>query len=1239
MPFTLLTEVVEAAPGSWDTEVQALYGYGASVSVSGDYAVVGSSLEASSTGRVYVYRRVEGGWEEHQTLVSPTPAEGDSFGCIVDISGSWIAVRGIHNSQSGMNSLHLFTLSSDGQWEYSTTMAYGWHFSLEGDVLVTTSVPDGSDNLLANVYRLSASGLSWQWEATLAPSMAGTLSHFYVHTDGASVALGSVPASCGGRDSNSAAEDADVEVCISSETSPESCLENDSDKYTCPGDILVYTYAESSGAWVLDPFSPMDLYYRGVPVVSGDTLAVSTGTKMVDAGFGKSVTVFRSDPSAYAWEMEAELIGDLAWEYGASLAMQGDTLVVGDPATEGYAGATYIYQRTDGVWGLLSKLVGQQYEQASGYSLALDGQSIVVGSGLTSGVVAMLDSSWPVNKGLEPEIRVEAGSPRVEVVLSDDYGSTGSASGTYETEEYGTHTMEATESGGMLSTSEWLYPGQMVTVSPSGLTIESSYYSMADITVNARAEAVPSVPRILTADDLSLSFMSTRDIAGVQLEGVYTVGTRVDVQLGTDAVSLNTSVAEYDEWGYVALLDSIYAVPDTWQVGAEGGSLAVPISLLDNEGVILESGVGWVAGSDTSATPVRGSIVDTDFASILSSGDCVDLDIALYDAEDNPVSCGTPGITFLTTGDDVDPEASQQHFVFPLSPTAEYCTMHVCVPESARIKTLLGLAYGGSTILAFPVVVATTAVRYIAIVSVVMFLSSVALALWVGSKTHALTHVPSVLRPGVDGDTRSIAAKAGKATVAAIDIAIFAVLKVLSLAGNFYIVLQFCGYFGDVVIAEQLLTKYPVIKWAFRLTQLMDSMVSSFIMWAVGKDIPPWFFCLWYLFGTAFIVAVTYANWFIGYIQDFLPLSSRAVVYPLFFILNNALDVMATIIADVSLWFIITGKGTGKSFSIVFFALVSMLTYLALAFVGDESSIVWDFAKGSFKCMRTYREEVFERWSAKHSGPSKWQKVLRSTAAKGLWYAFLWPCHMCYVLVSPVTHSLPYLLQCVCGVYAPLSKEVNRLCHIVLSVVVVTAMYSGGHSLCPGPVRVVALAFAASVWLTEAYDVKDSFDPYSGTMSHVISVNSRLRDDSIDAAKKDETEGERWVELSLTMRSSAFLVVPIVGPMLGVATEFLCSPALRFPGVRTSAINWVGNLLALVCVILMVLMSGSETAMDIAVGVYVATQVLDVAQEGRVIAEYARWSPFSRDKGVAKDKRSPVKGMGALTSTRHVVPV
>lgn len=130
----------------------------------------------------------------------------------------------------------------------------------------------------------------------------------------------------------------------------------------------------------------------GVNSQMGYSLAVDGSTLVVgarfDAGAGDgagAAFVYRWSPAG--WSLEAVLTASDATPndtFGYSVALDGDRLVVGANTADGAvleAGAAYVFERTDGTWLEQAKLVAPQplVKERFGESCAIDGDTILVG--------------------------------------------------------------------------------------------------------------------------------------------------------------------------------------------------------------------------------------------------------------------------------------------------------------------------------------------------------------------------------------------------------------------------------------------------------------------------------------------------------------------------------------------------------------------------------------------------------------------------------------------------------------------------------------------------------------------------------------------------------------------------------------------------------------------------------------------------------------------------------------------
>ena len=111
--------------------------------------------------------------------------------------------------------------------------------------------------------------------------------------------------------------------------------------------------------------------------ISGDTAVVGAPYKNSYAG---AAYVFTRGNDGN-WSQQQELDGTTPWEvFGASVAMSGDTIVVGAPQPGG-TGTAYIFVRdSNGVWSQQAKLIADTPTAGSffGYTVAISGNTVVI---------------------------------------------------------------------------------------------------------------------------------------------------------------------------------------------------------------------------------------------------------------------------------------------------------------------------------------------------------------------------------------------------------------------------------------------------------------------------------------------------------------------------------------------------------------------------------------------------------------------------------------------------------------------------------------------------------------------------------------------------------------------------------------------------------------------------------------------------------------------------------------------
>jgi uncharacterized repeat protein (TIGR01451 family) len=124
-----------------------------------------------------------------------------------------------------------------------------------------------------------------------------------------------------------------------------------------PGSVSARVFVRSGGAWSEQQrLTAADPVVFGVSVaMSGDTIAVGgVGAGDPVPGPG-AVFVFVRSGSTWILQQKLQPPG-ITDRFGASIALAGDTLVVGDPSDGPFAGAMYVFERSGSVWSPPQKL-------------------------------------------------------------------------------------------------------------------------------------------------------------------------------------------------------------------------------------------------------------------------------------------------------------------------------------------------------------------------------------------------------------------------------------------------------------------------------------------------------------------------------------------------------------------------------------------------------------------------------------------------------------------------------------------------------------------------------------------------------------------------------------------------------------------------------------------------------------------------------------------------------------------
>lgn len=186
--------------------------FGLSVSISGDYAIVGAPLKTvggfTEAGKAYVFfKNASNVWNQQMMLTASDGTSSDRFGYSVGISGDY-AVVGAYNKKIGANNSQgrAYTFARSGTvWSQQGILTasdgaandnFGNSVSISGDYVVAGAPRKtvGANGLQGGMYVFKRSGLSWTQQTILTGTDGAAVDDF-----GNSVAISGDYIICGAR--------------------------------------------------------------------------------------------------------------------------------------------------------------------------------------------------------------------------------------------------------------------------------------------------------------------------------------------------------------------------------------------------------------------------------------------------------------------------------------------------------------------------------------------------------------------------------------------------------------------------------------------------------------------------------------------------------------------------------------------------------------------------------------------------------------------------------------------------------------------------------------------------------------------------------------------------------------------------------------------------------------------------------------------------------------------------------
>ncbi|HOX59169.1 MAG TPA: FG-GAP repeat protein [Verrucomicrobiota bacterium] len=319
-----------------------LFGY--SVSIDGDYAVVGAYGVNESAGAAFIFHRTgSNDWDTGTRLYPHNPEAGAGFGKSVSISGDY-AIVGAHREDSNgedAGAAYIYHRTDVNTWDAGTKLLdgvvdsyFGAAVAISGDYAIV-GVPRA---YYSRVYHRIGEN---QWDGGA-----------FLDSGGSSVAIEGDYAVVG----NVGAEDALV--------------------FRRTG---LNMWDTGTGISAFDE-QVGDSFGSSVSI-SGDRIAVGADNKPSTEAFAGAVYLFTKN-LAEAWDHEAKVVSSLPFEngfFGQSVGLSNDTLVVGSSHSEN---AVHLFRRNpDATWSIVMRLASPVTEgiDSFGNSVAIDGSYVMIG--------------------------------------------------------------------------------------------------------------------------------------------------------------------------------------------------------------------------------------------------------------------------------------------------------------------------------------------------------------------------------------------------------------------------------------------------------------------------------------------------------------------------------------------------------------------------------------------------------------------------------------------------------------------------------------------------------------------------------------------------------------------------------------------------------------------------------------------------------------------------------------------
>ncbi|MBK8698507.1 MAG: FG-GAP repeat protein [Saprospiraceae bacterium] len=351
--------------------------FGRSVSISGDYAIIGAYFKDVASnddqGKAYIFKRSGTSWTQQAGLTASDGATDDFFGSSVSISGDYAVVGALGKdvaSNTNQGKVYIFKRSGTSWTQQAGLTAsdgavndfFGRSVSISGDyAAVGVEVKDVANNGdQGKVYIFKRSGTSWTQQADFTASDGAAGDYF-----GRSVSISGDYAIVGADWKNVGSNNRQGKVYIFKRSGA--------------------SWTQQAGLTASDGAAD-DLFGRSVSI-SGDYATVGAAGKDIGANTNQG-TVYIFKRSGTSWTQQASFTasdGATDDSFGFSVSISGDFAIIGtlkDVGSNVDQGKAYIFKRSGTSWTQQAGLTASDgaADDQFGISVSISGDYAIVGA-------------------------------------------------------------------------------------------------------------------------------------------------------------------------------------------------------------------------------------------------------------------------------------------------------------------------------------------------------------------------------------------------------------------------------------------------------------------------------------------------------------------------------------------------------------------------------------------------------------------------------------------------------------------------------------------------------------------------------------------------------------------------------------------------------------------------------------------------------------------------------------------